>query len=113
WLELMVDEQLAEQQERAELRRHEARVLGDPAEAGALCPPALEDRSRVRVSERAGAGEQLADLALHDSQPVAHDAVVVLARGVAGDASYPLRTGLVEPGLVAHRDAHDRSQSGE
>src|SRR5436309_13983666 len=90
-LERPVHEQLAEQEPRAKLLGDQTRVLADPAQTGALGPAALEDGAGVRVPERARSRQELADETLEPAQLVAHDAVVVVARGSAGSATAPPR----------------------
>src|SRR6266545_604352 len=86
-------------------------MLADPTQPRPLGPAALQDGPGVRIPERARAGQQLAlDPALERAQRVAHDAVVVLARGVTGDAAQPAVAALVARGLVAQGDAHDRPE---
>src|SRR5206468_168636 len=101
-IERPVHEDLAEQEPRAEPLRQHSGVLADPAEARALGPAALEDRSRVAVPQGARAGQSHpADEALERAEPVAHHAVVVLARGVARDPAETRVARRVACGVVA------------
>ena len=105
-LELRADQELAQEQERAQPLVEEERVLAAPAEARTLRPPALHDGARVgeratveRRVERAPALEESVELVLEH-------AVVVLAPGVPGDLR-PRRLGGVAIGAIvdeAHRD---------
>src|SRR5207245_2331640 len=107
--QLAVHEHFPEQEPRAERLREQSGVLAHPAEARALRPSALEDGACVRVPERARAGEELAaNPALEREELVPHDAVVVLAGRVAGDATQAL----VTLGVALRRVAERRAQGG-
>ena len=106
-IQLAVHQHLAEQEVGAQLAREQAAVLAHPAQPGALAVGALEDRAGVAVPQGARARERLLlDPALERAEAVPHHAVVVLARGVARDASQAPVAGGVTRRLVHQRHAH-------
>ena len=109
-VERAVHEELAEQEPRAQVLRDQPRVLADPAQPSALGPATLQDRAGVGVPERARSRQELADETLELAQLVAHDAVVVLARGIAGNASDPLVKVRIAIGVVTEGHAHHGPQ---
>ena len=81
-------------------------MLADPAQTGALGPAALEDGAGVRVPQRPRSRQELPHEALQRAQLVAHDPVVVLAGGVAGDAPEPPLAPRIAIGVVTEGHAH-------
>jgi hypothetical protein len=107
-LELEVEDETAEEEERSERRIDEVRVLAEPAEPRAPREVALEQRARVHVRlARDRAPDARLDPAVQLAQPVDHHVVVVVAAGVARDGPARLAP------AVLHRDDDRARHAGE
>ncbi len=99
-----------DEEEGAEARVEQHRVLPDPAQAGARGEVPLQQGPRVHVGSRRRPWRQPTDRLGEGGQPVLHDGVVILAPGVARYPGRALRGRSLE---VAKRAGHHRACPGQ